>query len=172
MTTIFQTNYEKDLANKKILVTRVFNAPIEMVWKTWTEKDILDQWWAPKPWRAETKSMSFKVGGSWLYAMIGPAGETHWSKVDYTAISPAKSFTGTNYFCDENGVKNESISTSVWQVHFEAINNTTKVHVELTFEKAEDLQKIVEMGFEQGFAMAHTNLDEVLKAITKHAETA
>ncbi len=165
MTTIFQTSYEKDMSNKKIIVNRMFNAPAELVWKAWTEKDILDQWWAPKPWRAETKTMNFTVGGCWLYAMTGPEGERHWSKADYTAITPVKSFSGIDCFCDENGVKNETFPTQVWNVHFEAADNATNVHVEIAFDKAEDLQKIVEMGFEQGFAMAHTNLDEVLKAM-------
>ncbi|HVZ98165.1 MAG TPA: SRPBCC domain-containing protein [Chitinophagaceae bacterium] len=165
MTTIFQTHYEKDLPNKKILVNRTFNAPVELVWKAWTQQEILDRWWAPKPWRAETKTMNFTVGGVWLYAMIGPEGETHWSKADYKSITPNKSFTCVDCFCDENGVKNDAFQTSAWQVNFEAAGNTTKVYVEITFEKAEDLQKMVEMGFEQGFAMGHNNLDEVLKTM-------
>ena len=48
-------------------------------------------------------------------------------------------------------------------MHFETVDNTTNVMVEITFEKSEDLQKMIEMGFEQGFAMAHSNLDEILK---------
>ena len=53
----------KDLPNKKITVTRHFNAPLDQVWKAWTESELLDQWWAPKPFKAETKFMDFKVGG-------------------------------------------------------------------------------------------------------------
>jgi len=49
MTTILKSNYEKDLANKNILADRVFDAPVELVWRAWTEKEIFDQWWEPKP---------------------------------------------------------------------------------------------------------------------------
>ena len=57
-----QTKIAKDLPNKRITVTRNFEAPLEQVWKALTEKDLLDQWWAPKPWKAKTKSMDFREG--------------------------------------------------------------------------------------------------------------
>ena len=165
MTTILQTNYTKDEVNRKIIVHRTFNAPLNLVWRAWTEKEILDQWWAPKPWQAETKTMNFTVGGMWLYAMAGPDGEQHWSKADYKVITPLKEFTCIVCFCDENGTKNDAFQTSSWQVHFKTADNITNVLVEITFEKSEDLQKMIEMGFEQGFAMAHSNLEELLNKL-------
>ncbi len=66
-----QTTISKDAANKKLIVVREFDAPLEQVWKAWTDKDILDKWWAPKPWKAKTKSMDFREGGAWLYSMGG-----------------------------------------------------------------------------------------------------
>ncbi|MHB1279027.1 MAG: SRPBCC family protein, partial [Bacteroidia bacterium] len=79
-------NFLVDKENKKIRVERSFNAPLDLVWAAWTEPEILDQWWAPKPWRAETKSMDFRVGGRWLYCMAGPEGERHWCLFDYKTI--------------------------------------------------------------------------------------
>ncbi len=58
-----------------ILVTREFNSKLNLVWSAFTEPAILDQWWAPKPYITETKSMVFSVGGTWLYAMVAPTGE-------------------------------------------------------------------------------------------------
>ncbi len=83
----------KDAANRKLHVTREFAAPVEKVWKAWTESSILDKWWAPKPWRTETKSMDFTDGGLWLYAMIGPEGERHYSRVDIKKVVAQQSFT-------------------------------------------------------------------------------
>src|SRR5688500_12202366 len=80
----------KDLPNKKITITRQFNATPDMVWRAWTESELLDQWWAPKPWRAETKTLNFKEGGNWLYAMVGPNGDKEWVKVDFITIEPHK----------------------------------------------------------------------------------
>ncbi len=65
-----QTTISKDAANKKLIVVREFDAPLEQVWKAWTDSNILDKWWAPKPWKAKTKSMDFREGGTWLYSLM------------------------------------------------------------------------------------------------------
>ena len=157
-----RTQYRKDLAAKKIFVTREFDAPVDQVWRAWTESKLLDEWWAPKPWKARTKSMDFRNGGSWLYVMEGPDGEKHWSRADYSTVVPEKSYEGTDYFCDENGIKNTALPTMNWKVLFTPAGDKTRVDVELTFESQEDIEKIVGMGFEEGFASAHNNLDELL----------
>ncbi|RPI65216.1 MAG: SRPBCC domain-containing protein, partial [Ignavibacteriales bacterium] len=95
--------FNKDLKNKKIYVKREFNASPEDVWNAWTNSELLDQWWAPKPWKAKTKSMDFREGGSWLYAMVGPDGTENFARVDYEKINPYKSFAGYDSFCDKKG---------------------------------------------------------------------
>jgi uncharacterized protein YndB with AHSA1/START domain len=59
----------------QLIVTREFDANSDLVWKAWTTAELLDQWWAPKPYRAETKSLDFREGGVWLYAMVSPENE-------------------------------------------------------------------------------------------------
>src|SRR5512144_1276753 len=103
MIAIKETVYTKDLENRKLTVSREFDAPVELVWKAWTEKDLLDQWWAPKPWKANTRSMDFSEGGSWLYSMDGPDGSSALCRVNYKTISPNRSFTAEDTFCDEQG---------------------------------------------------------------------
>jgi uncharacterized protein YndB with AHSA1/START domain len=75
-------NFQIDKEKKQIHVDRSFAAPLELVWAAWTEPDILDQWWAPKPYKTVTKSMNFSVGGRWLYYMLSPQGEKHWCLLD------------------------------------------------------------------------------------------
>jgi len=165
MTTIFQTHYEKDFDQKKVYVHRTFNAPLELVWRAWTEKEILDQWWAPKPWQTKTKSIDFKTGGHWLYAMVGPNNEEHWSKEDYVEVIPMQSFHGKDVFCDSNGNAIPDMPQNDWKVNFSAVENQTLIKVELTFPTVEQMEMLIKMGFEGGFAMAHTNLDEILKTL-------
>lgn len=157
-----KTQYTKDLHNKQLLVTRNFDAPLEMVWRAWTESDLLDQWWAPRPYRAETKSLNFTEGGNWVYCMAGPNGERQWCKVDFKKIAAYKSFEVATYFCDENGVKNEEMPTMEWRSVFTPTGTATKVEVTVSFTSQEALEKIIELGFREGFAAAHDNLDEVL----------
>ena len=134
MTEIKQTSITKDASNKKLVVTREFDAPVDQVWKAWTDSELLDQWWAPKPWKAETKNMDFREGGSWLYAMVGPDGAKEWCKADYYKISAPKRFTCADYFCDENGNKKTDFPTMEWENTFSASGSGTLVRIELTFE--------------------------------------
>ncbi|MDB4922730.1 SRPBCC domain-containing protein [Mucilaginibacter sp.] len=159
---INNTVISKDLVNRKLHVTREFNAPVSRIWKAWTESSILDKWWAPKPWRTETKTMDFKEGGLWLYSMVGPEGERHWCRVDFKTIDPEQSLTIVDCFCDENGNVDDSMPLMYWLIEFKATETGTKVEVTITFDKEADLEKIIEMGFEGGFTMALGNLDEVL----------
>jgi len=159
-----KTVITKDTANKKLHVTREFAAPVEKIWKAWTDSSILDKWWAPKPWRTETKTMNFTDGGLWLYAMAGPEGEKHYSRVDIEKVVPGKSFSTLCSFCDENGNVNKGISPMHWFVEFFPSTVGTRVEVELTFTTDEGMQKIIEMGFEGGFTMGLNNLEELLEA--------
>ena len=147
--------------SQKLLVTREFDAPIEAVWKAWTDKNLLDAWWAPRPWKTETKSMDFREGGSWLYCMVGPEGERHWCRVDYNRIKEGKGFSGRDFFCDEEGNEISDPPGMHWKVDFSTIETGTMVIVEITFASEADLEKIVEMGFKEGFTMALSNLDEI-----------
>lgn len=155
-----QTVYKKDLAKKQLIITREFEAPVELVWRAWTDPELLSEWWAPKPWKANTVSMDFKVGGTWLYYMEGPAGERHYCRADYTSITPYKNYQGLDAFCDEKGNVNKDFPNTKWNVTFRSTETGTLVLVENTFSEVADMQKIIDLGFEQGFAMAHENLDQ------------
>lgn len=154
--------FNKDLANKKVIVIREFDAPVEQVWKAWTDSSLLDLWWAPKPWKAVTKSMDFRVGGFWLYFMEGPDGARHYARVDYKSIELQKSFSGVDSFCDEDGTVTDQFPNMSWHNVFKPTSTGTTVEIEITFSSEENLAKIMEMGFEQGFTAALGNLDEVL----------
>ena len=157
-----QTRISKDFKNRKLTVNREFDAPLNLVWKAWTESELLDQWWAPKPWVAKTKSLKFKDGGQWHYAMIGTEGEAIWCIGEFSAISPEKSFQATSSFCDERGIINADSPTMYWKTNFRAMGSETLVEVEISFTKEGDMEKIIATGFETGFTAALGNLDELL----------
>ena len=154
--------FEKDLAAKKIHVVREFNAPIAIVWKAWTDPDMLEKWWGPKPWVAKTKSMDFTVGGAWLYYMEGPEGQIHWSHVKFTAIEQGARFAADAVFSDENGTVAPGASVGHWDNKFIAIGDKTKVVVDLSFDDESTIKMMVQMGFEGGFTMGLNQLEELL----------
>lgn len=162
MKTSLLMDFKVDKENKKVTITREFAAPVSTVWRAWTESKILDQWWAPKPWKAQTKSMDFRVDGSWHYAMVGPEGEQHFARADYNAITPQKSFTGKDSFTDAEGNITTTLPQSTWKVDFREENGSTIVTVLITFEKTEDFEQNLEMGFKEGMTAAMENLDDLI----------
>jgi len=149
--------------NNTINVKREFAADLDLVWDAWTNPEILDQWWAPKPYRTETKSMDFREGGMWLYAMVSPENEKHWCKNDYHKIHHHESFTGLDAFCDENGEVNMDMPRTLWTNTFEELDGSTMVHIVAQYESLADIEKIMAMGFKEGFTMALENLDHYIK---------
>jgi uncharacterized protein YndB with AHSA1/START domain len=158
-----EARVRKDLANKKITISRQFDFAPQLVWDAWTKSEILDRWWAPKPWKAETKNFQFKEGGTWHYAMVGPNNERHWARFDYTKINVPKSFDGTDAFTDENGVRSKDMPETNWHVEFNKVGTGTEIIVEVSAAKAGALEKLIETGFEEGFKMGLDNLEEYLE---------
>jgi PhnB protein len=156
------THFAVDRDNRKINVEREFSAPLPLVWAAWTESELLDQWWAPKPWQAKTKRMDFSEGGHWLYAMVGPEGETHWARADFRSISPLKEYTALDGFCDEQGNINPALPRSWWATAFSGEADRARVNIEITFDKLEDLEETIRMGFKEGFTAGLENLDYCL----------
>ncbi|ODS86425.1 MAG: ATPase [Cytophagaceae bacterium SCN 52-12] len=157
-------NFLVDKENNQIKVERSFNAPVDLVWAAWTEADILDQWWAPKPYRAETKSLDLKEGGRWLYAMVSPKDEKQWCKADYKQIETQRSISWLDAFCDEDGNENSGKPRSFWTNVFVENDGATIVNITLQQDSLADLELMIKMGIREGFTAALENLDEYLAA--------
>lgn len=155
-------DFKVDKENKEINIERSFDAPVDLVWAAWTEAEILDRWWAPKPYQSITKTMNFVEGGQWHYYMLSPEGEKHWCIFDFEEIKPMKSFTGTDAFCDENAIISESSPSVKWENGFTEKDQQTLVNIQLQFNSLEDLQGIIEMGFKEGLAAGMENLDQYI----------
>jgi PhnB protein len=167
-------DFTVDKANNTVNVKREFNADLEIVWEAWTKPEILDQWWAPKPYKNQTKSMDFRDGGMWLYSMISSKNEIHWCKADYKKIDHQRSFSYRDNFCDENGNVGEKFPDSVWTNVFSENGETTAVNITIEYKSLENLEKVIGMGFKEGFTMAMQNLDQYIEAkfkLRKHNKT-
>ncbi|MDI9341967.1 MAG: SRPBCC domain-containing protein [Sediminibacterium sp.] len=156
----FSVNKEQN----SIQVKREFAANLPLVWDAWTKPELLDQWWAPKPYQTRTKTMDFREGGYWLYCMVSPTDEKHWCRADYQSIAIHKHFSGLDAFCDENGVINTEHPRSLWNNAFSEELGTTTVNITIHYTSLTDLEKTIEMGFKEGFTMAMENLDQYLEA--------
>ena len=148
---------------KTLVVERKFDAPVSRVWEAWTTQELLEQWWAPKPWKAVTKEFKFEEGGHWHYAMVSPEDEKHWGWMDYETIKKEEMFEGKDFFCDEDGNPNKELPSTDWLNEFEDNGETTTVTITSVYESAKDLDTVMEMGMKEGLTMALDQLELVLE---------
>lgn len=153
--------------NNTIHITREFNGSLELVWQAWTTAELLDQWWGPQPWRAETKTMDFREGGYWLYAMVSPEGEKHYARTNFVSIVKETSFASKGGFSDESGVLNPALPQNLWENKFSPGDDKVRVDMLLTYDSLADLEKEIEMGFKEGMIIDFQQLDELLATFKK-----
>ena len=149
-----------DKATCTVLVNREFDAELSLVWDAFTKPEILDQWWAPKPWTSKTKYMDFKVGGRRFYAMVSPEGQESWGIQDFTSISPKNNFKYLSVFADKD--ENPHLPGSNWDLNFSEQNEITKVSISIHNESLERMEKMLEMGFKEGFTATLNSLEQLL----------
>lgn len=155
-----------------VTVKRDFDAPVDLVWEAWTNAEILDQWWGPHPWRAETKSMDFSEGGRWLYAMVGPQGERPWDLETFVKIDPLKSFSLHNAFCDEHGVATPGAPTATWENTFVETAGRTLVTNIIRYETLDSLEEHIKMGFKEGYTLCLDQLKDLLHRLSRRRQQA
>ena len=160
MKTSLLFDFTVDKSTKTVFINREFDAGLSLVWDAFTKQEILDQWVAPKPWVSKTKFMNFEVGGRRFYAMVSPEGQERWSIQKFTSISPKTNFKMSNAFADKDG--NPELPGSDWDYNFSEQNGKTKVSITIYNESLARLEKMIEMGFQRGFAMGLQLLDELL----------
>ena len=160
MKTTLLFDFTVDKTTKTVSITREFAAELSVVWDAFTKQEILDQWWAPKPFESKTKVMEFKVGGRRFYAMVSPEGQEMWQLQQYTAITPKTNFKFLSVFADKD--ENPHLPGSDWDLNFNEVNGITKVSISIYNESLERMEKMIEMGFKEGFTMTLNELTDVL----------
>lgn len=158
--------FQADMQTNQITIRREFDAPKTLVWDCYTKAELLDQWFAPEPFVAKTKSMDFREGGHWHFAMVDPDGNEHWVRFDYEKIDPKDSYCAQDAFSDAEGGINPDLPVSTWDVTFEDKTSRTQVQIISTYETPEALQQVVDMGMKEGLEATLSALDKLLERLT------
>ena len=90
---------------ERMVITRIFDAPRELVWKAWTDPKYVMQWWGPKGFTAPVCQIDFRVGGKFLCCMRAPDGQEFWNGGEYHEIVPLEKIVSSMYFADAEGNK-------------------------------------------------------------------
>tara|TARA_R110000868_G_scaffold103912_4_gene285913 strand:- start:912 stop:1418 length:507 start_codon:yes stop_codon:yes gene_type:complete len=153
-------DFTVDKSKNIVFVSKEFAAELSLVWDAFTKQEILDQWWAPQPFKSKTKVMDFKVDGRRFYAMVSPEGLEMWQLQKYTSITPKNNFKFLSVFADKD--ENPHLPGSNWDLNFNEENGITKVSISIYNESLERLEKMIEMGFKEGFTITLNELTNVL----------
>lgn len=159
-----QFDFQVDRESKTVTIIREFDAGLSLVWDAFTKAELLDQWVAPKPWTAKTKYMDFKVGGRRFYAMVSPDGLERWAIQRYISITPKTNFKMFNAFADKD--ENPELPGSDWDYNFSEQNGTTKVSITIFNESLDRMDRMIEMGFSEGFKMSLSNLESLFSTLS------
>lgn len=161
------TKITTDLKQATFEARREFTADISLVWRAWTESELLDQWWAPAPWKCETKLMDFREGGKWMYDMVGPEGERHGGVQFYDTIVTEDYFSGTDAFADEQGNINENLPVAKWKNTFTKTEKGTLVTCFAQYPDQKALETVIKMGMSEGLTMGHNQLEVLLNKLNR-----
>jgi len=88
----------KELNNRRLIIERTFNAPIQLVWDGWTQAKQIPLWWGPKGMKTKVIQHDFKVGGRWKYVMLMPDGNEFITEGVYSEIIKQEKIVSTADF--------------------------------------------------------------------------
>lgn len=95
----------KNIKKQELIITRIFDAPRDKVWKAWTDPEHFKKWWGPKTFTAPVIKIDLRVGGVYHWCMRSPDGQEFWSTGTYREIVPIERIVYTDSFADAEGNK-------------------------------------------------------------------
>lgn len=156
------TQTQTDTSNREIVLSRVFDAPRDLVFKAWSSPEHLDRWWGPEGFRNETLSMDFRVGGAWRYIMHGPNGVDFPNRIDYTEI-----ITSERIAYDHSDDQSPPITAFRGETIFADLAGKTEVTMRSHFATAAERDQVVaEYGAIEGGKQTLARLADYLKTMS------
>ena len=156
---------------ERMVVTRVFDAPRELVWKAWTDPKYVMQWWGPKGFTAPVCKMDFRVGGKFLYCMRTPDGQEFWNGGEYHEIVPHEKIVSSMYFSDSEGNKVEpaqlGIEHEAIEGAHEVIEDLGNGQTKLTFIGNETMENAIKSGQLEGMNQILDKAAAVVAGLTQ-----
>jgi uncharacterized protein YndB with AHSA1/START domain len=158
---------------ERMVITRIFDAPRELVWKAWTDPKYVMQWWGPNGFTAPVCKMDVRVGGKSLCCMKSPDGQEFWNAIEYLEIVQYEKIVSLMYFADAEGnkvdpaqlgIEHEAIEGAYDVTLFEDVGNG---QTKLTFIGNEPMESAKESGQMEGWNQILDKVASVLAAMTQ-----
>ncbi|MGA9869879.1 MAG: SRPBCC domain-containing protein [Rhodococcus sp. (in: high G+C Gram-positive bacteria)] len=153
---------DSDVAALSFTIVAEFDAKIERVWQIWEDPRQLERWWGPPTWPATFDRHDFVEGGKAHYYMTAPDGAKArgWWAID--TIDAPTSLVFDDGFADESWEPVSHLGSTRCHVTLEDLDGRTRMTSKSTFENAEQMQKMIEMGMEEGMTQAMGQIDAII----------
>ena len=155
---------QAEVREREIIMTRVFDAPPELVWQAWTDPKIVTQWWGPAGFTTTTEVMDVRPGGTWIHTMQGPDGTKYPNKKVYKTVKKPSLLTYSHGGTADDGKDQLSFDVTV---NFDAVGDKTKVTMKMAMPSAEQLQHVIKTyGAVEGGKQTMARLAEQLRKMS------
>jgi len=155
-----------------LVMERSLKAPRELVFKAFSEKEHLANWWGPQGWQTKTLKFEFKPNGEWHYCMkcIDEKqghffDQESFGKAIYQEIVVPEKIVYTDLFVDAEGNPIDGMPEILVTMTFTEKEGETNLIVQSKFASIESLQQVMNMGIVQGFASQFDRLDHLLEVL-------
>lgn len=156
---------QKDAESLTMTVMSEFEAPIQRVWRLWEDPRQLERWWGPPTYPAKVVDHDLTPGGAVTYYMTGPEGDEHWGWWKVTDVDPPTDLEFEDGFGDESGNPNPELPVVTIRVRLaEQPGGRTSMSISTIFPSLQAMDQLVEMGMEEGIALAIGQIDDLLMA--------
>ena len=158
---------------ERMVITRVFDAPRELVWKAWTDPKYVMRWWGPKGFTAPVCRIDFRVGGRFLCCMRTPDGQDFWNAGEYHEIVPYEKIVSSMYFSDAEGNRIDAKELGIEHEAIEGVCDTTLFEdlgdgrTRLTFIGNEPMESAKESGQMEGWKQILDKIAEVVAELAR-----
>ena len=158
------TDVTKDLDSLTLTITAEFAAPVQRVWDLYADPRQLEQVWGPPTFPATFVDHDLTPGGRVTYYMSGPEGEKYCGYWTIESVVATDGFTFRDGFAHEDFTPNTELPESLNSYAFTPSETGTRAVYSSRYASAEDLQRVLDMGMEEGATLAINQIDGFLAA--------
>lgn len=156
------TSVDKNLDDLTMTLVADFTAPAERVWQLWADPRQLERWWGPPTYPATFEQHDLSPGGEVTYFMTGPDGGTFHGWWTIEAVEPPRSLRFRDGFADSEGNRNHQMPVTSVEMTLADHDGGTRMQLRSTFPSREEMEKLLEMGMDQGLSEAVGQMDALL----------
>lgn len=155
-------SHHVETGDRDLVMSRVFDAPRDVVFRAFATAEALAQWWGPRGWTLSANNLDFRPGGTWHYCMRGPDGEESWGLSTYSEILQGERIVHTDAFSNAEGTVAEGMPQMQITIEFTDEDGRTRVTSRTEFPSRDGLKQVLDMGVVQGATETWDRLEEYL----------